>query len=71
MLISNASSEVFGGKLDHAKSGDEPVPSQVKGAVNAVPKLLVNSNAPVGEDFNSPPPPPLQPINDVIKMLAI
>ncbi|MEI7496893.1 MAG: hypothetical protein WCK66_11515, partial [Betaproteobacteria bacterium] len=58
MLISNASSEVFDGKLDHARSGDEPVPSQVKGAVNDFPKLLVNSNAPVGEDFESTPPPP-------------
>ena len=71
MLISNASSEVFDGKLDHVRSGDEPVPSQVNGVVNAVPKLLVNSNAPVGEDFDSLPPPPLQPINDEIKMLDI
>ncbi len=71
MLISNASSEVFDGKFDQVRSGDEPVPSHVKGAVSTVPKLLVKENVPAGEAFTSPPPPPLQAINDEMKITAM
>jgi hypothetical protein len=73
VLISNASSEVFAGKFDQAKSGDEPTPSQVKGAVSAVPKLLVNENVPP-EEVCTPPPPlplPLQAIKDEIRALVM
>ena len=75
MLISNASSEVFAGKFDQAKSGDEPTPSQVNGAVSAVPKLLVNENVPP-EEVGTPPPPPPPPlppqaIKDEIRTLVM
>jgi len=71
VLISNASSEVFAGKFDQAKSGDEPTPSQVKGAVSAVPKLLVNENVPPEEVCTPPPPLPLQAIKDEIRALVM
>ena len=73
MLISNASSEVFAGKFDQAKSGDEPTPSQVNGAVSAVPKLLVNENVPPEEVGTPPTPPPLPPqaIKDEIRTLIM
>jgi hypothetical protein len=65
---------VFDGKFDQDRSGDEPTPSQVKAAVSAVPKLLVNENVPPEEVCAPLPPlPPLPPqaIKDVIRTLVI
>ena len=60
MLISKANSVVFDGAFDHVRSGDDPVPSQVKAAVRVLPNELLSVKLPVVDvvpPLLDPPPP--------------